>query len=189
MEIAAASSKIGLLVQKLFSVYGSTIPIERVDMISKLRFLLKNLPDSLPLKSAEDASINFLGFEPDPEWIDRIGTVEGAVNREIEVRVGPRNNAEGTFKLTERGPGIEALADVLEKYTTEFPDDVILNKWVADSSRAAENAFRDAEKSVSFNKINVEPSCLDVPVHATATDPVVTIGSFFQRRASAADGH
>ena len=54
-------------------------------------------------------------FVLDEDWVNDVG-IEGAVSREIEAALGdflPRNN-DGVFYIKERGPAIEALADVLE---------------------------------------------------------------------------
>jgi hypothetical protein len=55
-------------------------------------FELHKLPNSLAVKSSEDSRYDFQGFEPDPGWVENIGTVEGAVNRELECRLGLRAN-------------------------------------------------------------------------------------------------
>jgi hypothetical protein len=52
---------------------------------------------------------HFQDFAPDPDWIETIGTVEGAINRELEVRLGTRAN--GPIEFVERGPSVEALVD------------------------------------------------------------------------------
>jgi hypothetical protein len=52
----------------------------------------------------------FSYFSPDLDWIEDAGE-EATTNRELEVRLGSR--AEGLV-LPERGPGVVALANVLE---------------------------------------------------------------------------
>ena len=58
-------------------------------------------------------------FVLDEDWVNDVLLdvgIEGAVSREIEAALGdflPRNN-DGVFYIKERGPAIEALADVLE---------------------------------------------------------------------------
>ena len=60
------------------------IPEHRNEKLQQLATYLRGLPNSLALKSSEDSHYDFQGFEPDPEWVEDIGTVEGAVNRELE---------------------------------------------------------------------------------------------------------
>ena len=46
-----------------------------------------------------------------------------------------------TFILAERGPGVEALSAALEWYLYQYPESVLLKKWLEDSIQAAENVF------------------------------------------------
>jgi len=78
--------------------------------IGTLRLYLTRLPNTLPLPSANEGYW-FDSFTLDKDWEDDIGE-EGAVNRELEVRLGSWD--KGTVKIKERGPGISTLADVLD---------------------------------------------------------------------------
>jgi hypothetical protein len=83
----------------------------------ELKIYLKALPKTLPVSTPMSKTNRLLGFVLDEDWVNDVG-VEGAVNREIEAALGdflPRNN-DGIFYIKERGPAIEALADVLEHY-------------------------------------------------------------------------
>jgi hypothetical protein len=88
----------------------------------ELKMYLKALPESLPI-SGPFSKINCdrlqeFVLDRDEDWVNDVG-IEGAVNREIiEAALGdflPQNN-DGIFYIKERGPTIEALADVLKQY-------------------------------------------------------------------------
>ena len=108
--------------------------------LNKLRLYLSHLPATLPCQPSDSAN-NFKLFAPDTEWAADIG-LEGAVNRQLEVVLGSR--AHGPIQLKERGPGVVALADVLEQYLKELPGSVILEKWLADMIGSAVSAYESA---------------------------------------------
>ncbi|KAG1891160.1 hypothetical protein F4604DRAFT_1989120 [Suillus subluteus] len=69
----------------------------------------------------------------------------GALNRELECVMGQRHNGPISFK--ERGPGLEAVVDVLESHLIEHhnsPETILLVKWVDDLTTAAKAAFASA---------------------------------------------
>lgn len=114
-----------------------------------LRVLLKRLPSSLPCPSASQSAYGFHEFGISDEEVDDYGSAVGAVNRQLEVRLGPCTGRGNTFELKERGPGIEALADVLDRYLEAHPGDILLQKWTEDACRAAEIVYKDANSEVS----------------------------------------
>ena len=56
--------------------------------------------------------------------IDTIGTVEGAINQELECRLGTHTN--GPIEFTERGSPLEGPVKVLDQYVNEFPEHTLL---------------------------------------------------------------
>ncbi|KAJ3017376.1 hypothetical protein NUW54_g596 [Trametes sanguinea] len=111
--------------------------------ISYLRLLLASLPPTLPYSTAAQSSYKFQDFGVDDDDIQELG-LAGAVNHELEVRLGDRTKRGDTFEIKERGPGIEALADVLLHYQEMLPEDILLSKWITDACRAAEMVYQDA---------------------------------------------
>ncbi|KAG0707976.1 hypothetical protein DFH29DRAFT_773716, partial [Suillus ampliporus] len=95
---------------------------------------LEALPMHIPVPLAAESRYKFSDFSTDAEWAADIGEA-GAVNRELEVRFGSRVDG---LKLTERGPEIEAVIDVLETWIEKCPGDIILEKWVHDILEAAQ---------------------------------------------------
>jgi hypothetical protein len=93
------------------------------------------------------------------EWMEEIGE-EGAINRELEIRLGSRSM--GPLVLNERGPGMIALADVLGKYLAKYPESVILEKWVSDMTEYAELAIKSADIQVGFTALD----CADGLMHS-----------------------
>lgn len=132
-----------------------------INPFERLRLYLRHLPSSLPYQSAGgSARLDFTRFVIDEE--DDFAKEEGidaAVNRQLERTLGPRTGTAGTFTLHERGPGIEALADVLEHFCRRFPSDVRLQKWVEDATRAAENAYTIARVPVRILISNCSSPC------------------------------
>ncbi|KAI0356376.1 hypothetical protein OH77DRAFT_1401645 [Trametes cingulata] len=116
--------------------------------IAYLRVLLAALPNSLPLVQPTQSKYKFHEFGLDEDDVEDMGLL-GAVNRQLEVRLGPRTCKNDTFELKERGTGVEALADVLTRYLEEFPNNELLLKWLDDACRAAETVYSDAGQSVT----------------------------------------
>ena len=111
----------------------------------ELKIYLKALPETLPISTPFSKLIRLQNFVLDDDWVKDIG-IEGAVNREIEAALGdflPRNN-DGIFYIKERGPAIEALADVLEHYHGPgcmLSGSPILKLWL-------DNAIASAKKCI-----------------------------------------
>ena len=109
------------------------------EQINTLRSYLLALPVSLPI-ALETSPYNFNNFNPDPDWIEDAGE-EAAINRELEITLGSRANG---LALPERGLGVVALADVLEKFIQNFPNSVIPTLWLTDVTKAAETTITAA---------------------------------------------
>jgi hypothetical protein len=114
----------------------------------KLRLLalyLKHLPDSIPTvhASATEYGFDFLTCEDDD--IADMGVV-GAVNRQLEIRFGPRNN--GPVILKEQGIGLEGVVDVLQSNIdrrAHLGEIMLLHKWLDDLIAAAVHAYSAAD--------------------------------------------
>ncbi|KAI0054381.1 hypothetical protein BV25DRAFT_1806052 [Artomyces pyxidatus] len=109
-------------------------------LLSDLRIYLTNLPDTLLLPPIP-SNYNFGAFAVRPEDVNDMG-LEGAVNRQLEVKFGTRSN--GLITFTERGPDLVAVVDVLEKYLVECPEPIILEKWLEDLMAAAKATYLTA---------------------------------------------
>ncbi|KIK80837.1 hypothetical protein PAXRUDRAFT_15570 [Paxillus rubicundulus Ve08.2h10] len=110
--------------------------------LNKLRIYLDHLPNSLLFRgSAEsDYSFEFFGIQDEDE--EDLG-LEGAVNHQLEIWLGHRNN--GPVKFKERGPGLSPVVTVLENYLNDSPGSVILMKWLDDLICSAQQAFENAK--------------------------------------------
>ena len=113
--------------------------------LQRLSKYLSHLPSILAVKSPSESRYNFNNFEPDADWIEDIGIV-GAVNRQLEIQLGTR--ADGPIEFTERGPPVEALVSVLSRYTRDFPNNVLLEKWADDALAGALHTFSKLETPV-----------------------------------------
>ena len=117
--------------------------------LSKLCLYLEELPASIPTVNALSEfplKFDFKKFELDPDWVEMTGSAVGAVNHELEVRLGQQD--KGPIRFTEHGPPVVALVLVLDKYTSEFPGDVILTKWLDDVVEGAKQTLIDAKVTV-----------------------------------------
>lgn len=113
------------------------------DQLDELRLCLRALPSDIPIP--RESKYKFSDFSLDADWIADAGEV-AAVNRELEVRLGSRING---LKLVERGPEMEAIVPVLKTWVEKYPGDIILEKWVCDTLKAAQGLILVSGKAVS----------------------------------------
>ncbi|KAG6372922.1 hypothetical protein JVT61DRAFT_6952 [Boletus reticuloceps] len=112
------------------------------ELLYLLRLYLENLPGRhLRYCSLAESNYRLHVFAIDPEWEEDID-MEGAANRELEVRLG--SCAKGPIILTECGPGLSSIVNVLANYLTEFPSSAILKKRVSDLITSAKGAYEEA---------------------------------------------
>jgi hypothetical protein len=118
--------------------------------LSELRILLSNLPKTLGLPSRSKTIYPFVGFELDPELLDRTGDEVGALNEQLKGAFGwkSRTTGDGIIPILERGEHICAVVDVLEKYMDRNPANAVLEKWVADITEGAKKVYREAGSEV-----------------------------------------
>ncbi|KAJ7576115.1 hypothetical protein C8J56DRAFT_1032134 [Mycena floridula] len=105
------------------------------DNLRTLRHLIQNLPSTIPL--ADDH--NFLSYEIDQERLDDYGSNQSVVNRDLE----------------SRGPGLEAVVDVLRDYITGSKgQNLLLTKWVDDLTESAQKIIdASGEKLPRLSKL------------------------------------
>ncbi|KAL0562978.1 hypothetical protein V5O48_019100 [Marasmius crinis-equi] len=119
--------------------------------LTYLRHYLKALPSSLNRpQRGELPKFPFETFRIDRNEVQDKGTV-GAVNEGFKRIFGweTRMTGNGILKITERGPSINAVADLLEGYIKENPNtdgqpDGVLMKWVEDITEGCIQAIKDA---------------------------------------------
>ncbi|OJT07823.1 hypothetical protein TRAPUB_1283 [Trametes pubescens] len=121
------------------------------ERLGELRYILENLPKSLPEPKVSDSRFQaFVGFVPDPDVVDLIGSEDGAVNHALEVAFGFGARSKGLLPIEERGPPICGLVDALELYqrVCAHPDsDALLDKWITDIREGAEHAYNSANEA------------------------------------------
>ena len=96
--------------------------------------LLTNLPLALPCRSEENTDYPFLSFEIHGAVLQR---TNGDVIRALSKSLWSIFFADGELLISERGPCICAVVDVLRKYLSKHPNNPILHKWVRDIGDAA----------------------------------------------------
>ncbi|EDR00600.1 uncharacterized protein LACBIDRAFT_334075 [Laccaria bicolor S238N-H82] len=108
----------------------------------QLKQYLKALPDKLPISPPESRLNRLLNFMLDQDWVIDAGE-EVAINQELEAALHdflPRND-NGIFYIKEQGPGIEALADVLDYWLPKHPGSVILELWLKSAIKSAKKCI------------------------------------------------
>jgi hypothetical protein len=122
---------------------------ETKNKLQLLSLYLQNLPKTIPLADPSSPQYGFDFFILDDENIEDYGPI-GALNRELELRMGQRDKGPVSFK--ERGPSLNAVTDVLGGFLDQYhesPETVLLVKWVDDLTIAAVAAFKTAGIEVS----------------------------------------
>ena len=120
----------------------------------ELKEFFKALSETLPVSSPTSNLNRLLQFALDEEWVNDVG-VEGAFNHRIEAALHdflPRNN-DGIFYIKERGPAIEALADVLKYYHGPgcmLSDSPILKLWLKNVLASAKKCILTHGGKVSY---------------------------------------
>ncbi|KAF9520608.1 hypothetical protein BS47DRAFT_646687 [Hydnum rufescens UP504] len=101
--------------------------------LSALRHLLQHIPDSLTLPQQSEAVYPFAHYSIDQDWLEKIESEGGVVNRDLELafadRIVQKDTLERLITFHERGPSLEGVIDVIEKYWDSHPNDP-LAKWV-----------------------------------------------------------
>lgn len=122
------------------------------ERLQELRHILEHLPTSLPESPASSQFQAFVAFAVDPDDVEWIGSVDGAVNRALEVAFGAEARSKGVLPIEERGPAICGLVDALEVYQRACArpeSDALLVKWIDDIRAGAERAYKLANEEVS----------------------------------------
>ncbi|KAL0060384.1 hypothetical protein AAF712_012835 [Marasmius tenuissimus] len=115
---------------------------QEVSDLHKLRILMKNLPEALPLHSQDDTYHPALfNWSIDDGWAQDVGK-DGAINRALEAAIGPRKSG-GIFPILERGPAMENLAKILDTYSKELPDSFLINNWIQNAIASAESVLKE----------------------------------------------
>ncbi|KAG2080281.1 uncharacterized protein F5147DRAFT_661346 [Suillus discolor] len=104
---------------------------------------------------------------------------EAALNNVLEVTFAPRGRKDESapcpFEFQERGPGLVAVVDVLTAALNEFPDSVLLRKWVHDLWRTTIYHNECAKQAVPSSTTNTENAKGD----SEALD--IDAGTYYQR--------
>jgi hypothetical protein len=119
---------------------------EHSKKLARLRLLLHNLPDSLLFRNANSTAYNFSANEDD---VADFGDENSAINRTLEISFGDRSKTNGIVPIKEKGPGIIAVVDVLQKCLTADPGDARLVLWLENLSESAKEVYRTTGKGVS----------------------------------------
>src|SRR6267154_3020719 len=100
-----------------------------IPKLNNLYKLLTNLPHALPCPSERDSDYPFLSFELDNAVLQ---CTNGDVVHAVSKLLWAIFVADGELLISERGPSICAVVDVLGKYLSEYPNSSALRRWVSD---------------------------------------------------------
>ncbi|KAG9101895.1 hypothetical protein FRC07_010272 [Ceratobasidium sp. 392] len=111
--------------------------------LKRFRSAIASLPSKLPSGSLV---YNFSNWTPDPQLLEDYGSPCSVLNATLESTFGLRGQSSIVF--TERGPGLDSLANVLEHYLTgDYTETVVIGKWLDDLIAAAEGMSTEWKNS------------------------------------------
>ncbi|KAB5587860.1 hypothetical protein CTheo_8699 [Ceratobasidium theobromae] len=118
---------------------------------SYLKTVLLGLPDS-PIATGSVSSYDFRHYVPSSDGLDKTESTNGTVNYNLEKILGYERDG---LVLNGNGPGMVALADLLNSYTTQFriPNDAVLALWGPAVLATAQAIYTSAGKPVSTIRI------------------------------------
>jgi hypothetical protein len=113
--------------------------------LNLLCHLLQYIPDTVPLPQQQSEIIYpFMDYTIDEEWLTNIESEEGVVNHDLGVtfadHVRQNDTVEHIITFHEHGSSLEAVVDIIEKYSTGLPSDP-LSKWVEDLTHSALHVY------------------------------------------------
>lgn len=111
-------------------------PADFKKLIDSVKAHLEALPSHIP---EGPIKYNFEGFEADPKKSEDLGGDDYAINWVLEATFCP-NGRLVPIVFTERGDGLVAVADVLEKYGKES---ILLQKFARDFIAGAKAVVRE----------------------------------------------
>jgi len=85
---------------------------EHSEKLTYLRLLLDHLPGSVPF---HDMNLTIYNFSVNKEDIVDLGDENSAVNCMLEISFGDCSKTHGVVPIKERGPGVNAIVDVLQR--------------------------------------------------------------------------
>ena len=128
-KVLSLSSKQSYMMAKVWCLTHEELQRHLEDLC--INFL--TLSRYLPTVEGSDTIYQFQGYKPTQESIDE----EGALNWELEITFCPQER-HNPIVLKETGPSLEAVVDVLDKWTEKFPKSMVLQECVNDLITATE---------------------------------------------------
>ena len=116
----------------------------RLIILDRLKLLLDNLPEQLPLKSTVDSAFSmFLDFSLDPDLLEKTGCEVSALSEMLKGVFGwkARTTGDGIVSIAERGPAISALHKVFLEFWSRHPENNVLRKWISDVLQGVEKVY------------------------------------------------
>ncbi|KZV70318.1 hypothetical protein PENSPDRAFT_752638 [Peniophora sp. CONT] len=103
--------------------------------LATLKLYLTHLPETLPGPCNPAPDLRY--FAPKAG----VSPADKAVHEALVDILGPPNSS--SLHIRQRGPGIQALGDVLETHLLPFPFSMLLQQWLLTSIIAAERVYKD----------------------------------------------
>ncbi|KAG9099181.1 hypothetical protein FRC06_005549 [Ceratobasidium sp. 370] len=107
---------------------------------------LRCLLSELPLPVPKSPSLDLRCYVPSTAGMEATKRINGAVNFDLECILGHKANG---LTLSEAGPGVVVIVDVLEQFIRLFPCDEVLQLWPPAILEAVHNAYKNAPAPLS----------------------------------------
>ena len=124
-----------------------------VQKLQWLNTLLRNLPDNpnLPSPLPQRSQYPFRNFVIPQDYIEKTESELGGLNEAFKSIFGwqTRTTGDGIIEIKERGPGIEGIVVVFQRYLEKYPGDQVLEKWLDDIIQGAEQVYKRTKTKVS----------------------------------------
>lgn len=129
---------------------------EFANVVQTLLLYTAKLPSNLPAKDLDTSQFAVFArdLEKDKQFLKHLATTEcsiAALSRMLKDVFGweTRSQGDGCLRITERGPGIEAMSNVLVAAHRCAEKDMVIRKWIVDIANAMECVFEQAGHQVS----------------------------------------
>ncbi|KAG9086821.1 hypothetical protein FRC07_012981 [Ceratobasidium sp. 392] len=99
----------------------------------------------LPLPIPDCPLLDLWHYVPSTAGLEATESINGTVNFDLERILGHKVNG---LKLTEAGPGVVAIADVLEHFIDQFPCDEVLHLWPPAMLEAAQKVYTTTGETI-----------------------------------------
>jgi hypothetical protein len=117
----------------------------RCQVLDRLKLLLDNLPQQLPIRTPNESAFSlFLFYTIDKELLEKTGCEVSVLSDQLKNIFGwkARTTGDGVVVIDERGEAICAMHAVLADFWKHYPQNNVLRKWIFDILKGVERAYQ-----------------------------------------------